>query len=84
MDKKQFKKLHRQCSICDSSTYEILDIHRIEAGKDYSNSNCLVLCANCHRLHHAGNITIKEKRYSTDGWILIYVVEGIEYIKKIV
>jgi hypothetical protein len=83
MDKITFKKRHKQCAICEEENYAILDVHRIHEGKEYSNGNCVVLCCKCHRMHHAGQIKIVDKRYSTTGSILFYEIDGREFIKEI-
>lgn len=83
MDKVLFKKKYKKCAICEESNYPLLDVHRIEEGKDYSESNCVVLCVKCHRLHHHGTQTIKSKRQSTGGTVLIFDKNGEEQIKFI-
>jgi 5-methylcytosine-specific restriction endonuclease McrA len=82
VNKKIFKLAKRYCAICKEPNYNLLDVHRINEGKEYSPANCIALCCNCHRRHHSKEITIREKRYSTDGWILIIERDGLEeYIK---
>lgn len=83
MNKILFKKKHHHCAICNESTYELLDVHRINEGQEYSNGNCVVLCVSCHRKHHSGLIEIKEKRLSTNGWVLMYEENGKEIIKEL-
>lgn len=82
MNKVHFKHVHRECAICGNNKYAVLDVHRIHEGKEYSNGNCLVLCSNCHRLHHSGNIKIISKNYSTAGWTLTYINEQNQQIIK--
>ena len=83
MHKKGFKKNSKQCAVCGEENYLLHDIHRINEGEEYAIGNCVTLCVSCHRLHHTHQITIKEKRYSTSGWILIYEQNGEEIIKNI-
>ena len=83
VNKKLFKLKKRQCAICGESNYNLLDVHRIQEGKEYSESNCVALCCNCHRRHHSKEITVKEKRYSTDGWVLILEKDGKELFHTI-
>lgn len=51
MDKKLFKIKAGKCAICDVRDYAVLDVHRIDEGKEYHPRNCIVLCANCHHHH---------------------------------
>jgi len=75
---------YHKCVICDIDNYALLDVHRIEEGKEYSFVNCVCLCCNCHRKHHTGLIKIKSKHFSTNGYILNYVDElGVERLKLI-
>lgn len=84
MNKILFKKKHRHCAICDEDEYCLLDVHRIAEGKEYSEANCAVLCVSCHRKAHHGNISIKEKRLSTAGYVIIWMDEdNQEQIKLI-
>lgn len=83
MNKKYFKLVSRYCAICKESNYNLLDVHRINEGKEYSKANCVALCCNCHRRHHSNEIKIKEKRYSTDGYFLLIERNGIEEFIKI-
>ena len=68
--------------ICGNKEYNLLDTHRWKTeGKDggkYNNFNCLCTCANCHRLIHAGKITIIGVYNSTSGKVLNYIDENEE------
>lgn len=85
--KKQIAKLfEKKCYLCGTENYEILDAHRIIPGSDggkYNWFNMLVICSNCHRKVHAGQIKIDRKYLSTSGkWILHYFDEkGVEQWK---
>ena len=84
MHKKAFKMNYHKCSICDLDEYELLDVHRIKEGEEYSFQNCICLCCNCHRKHHTGLIQIFSKNYSTSGFILNYQDElGVIQMKMI-
>ena len=78
ISKKIFKKIRRTCHICGEDKYELLDVHRIIHGEKYDNSNCVCLCASCHRKHHSGLITIKQWHTSTMGKVLHYIDENGE------
>lgn len=82
MHKKAFKLNYHRCAICDIAEYELLDVHRIKEGEEYSFQNCICLCCNCHRKHHSGLIKILNKRYSSNGYFLEYLdEEGKEMFK---
>jgi predicted restriction endonuclease len=67
INKEAYKKLMGRCFFCENNDYKLLDAHRItpgcEGGK-YSVSNVVVLCKNCHRLNHTGDICI-DRKYPT-------------------
>jgi hypothetical protein len=82
MHKQSFKQHYHKCAICDIDEYNLLDVHRINEGKEYSLQNCVCLCCNCHRKHHSGLIKIISKIFSTSGYVLNYVDEqGKDVIK---
>jgi len=73
VNKKILKKRFKKCYFCSVEDYALLDVHRIVAGKDggqYTSFNSLVVCSNCHRKIHDGQIKIDRKYQSTEGWIL--------------
>jgi len=62
------------CSVCGNSDYRVLEFHHPRGGKDYSVSDlvtssikrmqeeiakCTVLCANCHKIEHWGDRTLR-------------------------
>lgn len=65
------------CAVCGETNYALLDVHRIDEGKEYSEANCVVLCCKCHRLHHSGQYRIISKNYSTMGHVLFVLVDGM-------
>jgi len=73
ISKKSFKRRAGKCHICDEPRYHLFDTHRISHGGEYSNVNCVCLCANCHRDHHCGIITIKGWCNSSCGKVLHYI-----------
>lgn len=80
---KKAKKLHEgKCRFCEVSDYSLLDVHRIVEGADggrYTEGNCVVVCSNCHRRVHAGEIKIDRFFYSTSGrWRLRFWENGEE------
>ena len=78
INKKLEKKLEGKCIICNLEIYEILDVHRIEHGKDggkYTKANTIVSCANCHRKIHSGKIKILGKYLSTAGKYIIHLID---------
>ena len=76
ISKKFFKRRHGSCQICKEDKYELLDVHRIEEGKKYSEINCVCLCTSCHRKHHSGLISIKTWYMSSAGKVLYYIDEN--------
>jgi len=84
MDKQSYKQHYHKCAICNIDEYNLLDVHRINEGKEYSLQNCICLCCNCHRKHHSGLIKITSKGYSTNGFILNYVDEQGEAQIKLI
>lgn len=80
MNKRLFKMRWKCCAICQEDNYVLLDTHRIVEGREYSEGNCIALCCRCHRKHHMGQINIKEKRYTTNGYVLIYEENGEDNI----
>lgn len=84
MNKIAFKMNYHKCAICDLDNYELLDVHRIAEGQEYSFSNCICLCCNCHRKHHSGMIKILSKKLSTGGYVLNFIDEsGNDQLKLI-
>ena len=66
------KKYDKECYVCQENNYDVLDAHRIiEQGK-YCNENIVVLCANCHRRAHAGEIKFDRKYNSTAGHLVLH------------
>lgn len=73
--KRAFKRRHRNCQICKEERYELLDVHRIEWGGEYSNENCVCLCVTCHRKVHNKFFTIIGWKNSTKGKLLHIINE---------
>jgi cytochrome c553 len=79
------KKFHGVCLFCEETDYALLDAHRIipgAAGGKYLPTNIVIVCSNCHRKIHAGTLTIDRKYPSTDGWVVRYLENGVEMLKK--
>jgi hypothetical protein len=77
-NKKAYKKSIGHCLICGDDAYEVLDVHRIQAGADggkYKSNNTVCLCANCHRKVHGGVLQIDRWYFSTAGDVLRYIDE---------
>lgn len=76
------KLIEKKCQICKIENYALLDAHRIVPGVEngkYTSSNILVICSNCHRKIHAGDIEILSKSYSTSGnYVVRYLENGVE------
>ena len=76
------KKFEGRCCLCGIDDYAVLDCHRIVPGEDdgiYSEHNCIVTCANCHRRIHDGQIVIDRKYYSSSGKCILHLWEdGVE------
>lgn len=84
MTKKQIMKmLHGACYFCGDSNYDVLDSHRIVPGANngkYIPENTVVVCCKCHRLIHAGKITIDKKYlWSGPGFVVHYWENGKEF-----
>jgi hypothetical protein len=75
INKKIKKLVDKKCYFCDCNTYELLDVHRILEGGEYSELNTITVCSLCHRKIHAKIIKVDRKYYSTSGWILHYFDE---------
>ncbi len=70
INKKSFKKSSGKCRICGEPRYDLLDTHRITPGAEggkYTESNSVVLCSNCHRSVHSGEVAIDRYYLCTDG-----------------
>ena len=81
IDKKQNKLAAGKCRICGESDYALLDNHRIiegAKGGKYIAQNVVVLCANCHRRTHDGQIIIDRYYLSTAGMVLRVIIDGEE------
>jgi hypothetical protein len=75
------KKVAKRCYFCGIDDYALLDVHRIVAGEDggkYTEINSLVVCSNCHRRIHDGQIKIDRKYYTTAGNHILHFWEGEE------
>ena len=61
------------CEICNIKI--LCDVHHIQSkskgGKNLKNNKC-ILCPNCHRLVHIGNIILEGRFKSTAGDILVW------------
>ncbi len=80
--KKAYKLFRGRCTFCPETNLNILDTHRIlpgSEGGEYHIRNSLIVCSNCHRRIHAGEITCDRKYLRTDGrWVLRYFEDGQE------
>lgn len=84
MNKKIKKLRERKCYFCPEDNYDLLDVHRIvpgEEGGKYTDHNTVVVCCKCHRLIHSGAIRVDRWYSSTDGRILHYFLEEVEFWK---
>ena len=86
-NKKTFKRLFKKCAFCDTSDYNVLDVHRWRTeGKDggkYTFDNSIVACASCHRLIHSQKIIIKNIHFSTIGYVVIFEQDGEEKVNTL-
>jgi len=85
MDKKTVKHAAQKCRFapkyCDSDDYTVLDVHRITPGAEggkYTKENTVVVCSNCHRRIHAGEIEVDRYYQTTKGRLLYVIVNGEE------
>jgi len=78
ISKKSFKRRASKCQICGEKKYELLDTHRIIEGGQYIVTNCVCLCAQCHRKTTTGLIKVIGWKHSTVGNILHYIDENGE------
>jgi 5-methylcytosine-specific restriction endonuclease McrA len=76
--KKDYKKVSGSCRICGEEQYELLDVHRIQAGGQYSYANSVSLCCKCHRKVHSGSIIVDKWYMSTAGYLLRILENGVE------
>ena len=83
IDKKATKHSAKKCYFCEEDDYALLDCHRIIEGAnggEYTDFNTVVVCSNCHRRVHDGQIAIDRKYFSTTGgWVLHYFKDGEEF-----
>lgn len=87
VNKEALKRGAVKCKFCTCDVYELLDVHRILEGKDggtyeqtLTHGNCVVLCANCHRMVHAGIIKIDRWYTTTMGkMVLHFWKDGTEF-----
>lgn len=82
IDKKINKKAVGKCVICGEKDYSVLDNHRIKPGCEggkYTKNNVCVLCSNCHRKVHSGDIVIHRYYNSTTGRVLHVEIGGEEF-----
>ena len=74
------KHLEGKCKFCGESDYDLLDCHRIVEGSNggkYTDKNTVVVCSNCHRKIHSGQIKILGQYTSTYArWVLHYIDEN--------
>jgi len=82
IDKKSKKRVQGSCHFCGVDDYTVLDCHRIVPGEDdgkYTEANVVVVCANCHRRIHGGQIVLDRKYFTTGGfYVLRYWEDGEE------
>ena len=80
VNKKTKKHMDGKCRFCPCDTYELLDLHRISYGKEYSDFNTITVCALCHRKIHADLIKIDRNYPAISGrWVLHYWINGEEF-----
>ena len=81
INKQQFKHTAGKCRICNEPGYEILNVHRIVPGSEggkYTEANSTSICANCHNKVHKGLIVVDRYYFSTGGYLLRIIEEGVE------
>ena len=81
IDKKLTKLVTGHCKLCGETNYNLLDVHRIGFEKEvnkYETQNTVVLCANCHRRVHSGEIVIDRWYSTTKGRLLRVIDKGQE------
>lgn len=75
------KRVEGKCIFCGLDDYALLDCHRIQPGEEggeYTESNTIVACANCHRRIHDGQIVVDRKYPSTSGSFVLHFWENGE------
>lgn len=75
------KKTDKKCYFCPCSDYGLLDVHRIQPGSEggkYTGFNSITVCANCHRKIHENKIVILGRHFSTAGYVLHFIEDGVE------
>lgn len=71
------KYLCGRCLFCPEAA--VLDAHRVvpgAAGGTYAWGNILVLCANCHRKVHDGDIVVKGRFPTSRGRVAVVAEAG--------
>ena len=66
---RKLKHTAGECKLCKFNLPEALDVHHIipkSRGGNNSIENLVTLCANCHRLVHAGKIDLKTMEKQSD------------------
>lgn len=81
IDKELLKRSAGKCRFCPEHRYGLLDVHRIipgESGGRYTPDNVVVVCANCHRSIHRGEMQLDHWYMSSAGRVLRVLVDGEE------
>lgn len=74
--KQVLKHAEGSCHLCKNTNYNVLSVHRIVWGGDYSLTNTVSICENCHRKVHANEIVIDRWYNSTSGRVLHWFDEN--------
>lgn len=79
-----YRRKKKQCEVCGESNIKVLDRHHIIPRTDPSctelDSNLAVVCSNCHRMIHAGEIIIEGVFKTSEGAQLFWHYDGDNYI----
>jgi hypothetical protein len=76
LNKIAVKHLEGRCRLCGVDDYAVLDCHRLQPGSKYVEEIVAVLCSNCHRRTHAGEVRLDTRTFlRSDGRRVLRVWE---------
>lgn len=79
-------KYNKKCEICETQNKKVIDKHHIIPRTDprthHGLSNLAIICSNCHRRVHAGEIIIEGVFMTSIGQKLFWHYDGEPHIVR--